>query len=103
LALFNDRSLGHRSPLALAIRDVYQFAQKDLVLTRDNDVFLGLLKLGSLFLLYLVLFHFSLNVSGLFRFNDGGCFGSYGLADLGNLGQLRLMDPLVAKRDNEKY
>jgi len=76
LALLNDRSLGHRSPLALAVRDVYQFAQKDLVLTRDNDVFLRLLKLGSLLLLYFVLFHFSLNVSGLLRFNDSGCFGS---------------------------
>ena len=42
--LLGGRSSGHRSPLAIG--DVHQFAEQDLVLTRDDNVLLRELELG---------------------------------------------------------
>lgn len=70
-----------------------------MVFTRDDNVLLRLLELGCLLFLLFELFETSFDLAGLVRLdNSGWLLGCplVGQTNLGNLVQLRLMDPLLA-------
>lgn len=88
------RSRRHRRPLA--VRDIHKFAQKDLILAADDNILFRLLELGSLLLLLLELPQIGFHFAGLLRLDNFRCVRADGLANLGNLVELGLVDFLVA-------
>lgn len=71
-----------------------------MVLAANDDVLLGLLELLGLLLLSLVLALIGLDGSGLVGLDNLGHHSSRGLANLRNLVELGLVNPLVAITQN---
>jgi len=86
---------GNRRPLA--IRNVHEFAQENLVLAAYNNILLRLLERLCLSLLSLVLFHVGIDDLSLSRFEHCMCCLAFRrVTNLRNLVQLGLVDALMA-------
>lgn len=85
---------GHGGPLA--VRNVDKFAQKDLVLAADYNILLGLLELSGFLFLLFKFAQIGINVASLVWLDNFGRIVANWLANLCNLIELGLVDPLVA-------
>ena len=85
---------GHGGPLA--VRNVDKFAQKDLVLSADYNILLGLLELSGFLFLLFKFAQIGINVASLVWLDNFGRIVANWLANLSNLIELGLVDPLVA-------